>query len=238
MPTLTPTVLITRPDGQAATLLNQLRAAGHAALQRPALLIEPLPMSDADRRLLMDLDQFHAVFFVSANAARLALEAMADLWPQWPVGVHWLAVGRATAEVIAAAGLTPETPASGFNSEAMLNLPCLTDVGDRRVLICRGETGRDWLAARLRERGAEVTLMPFYRRLPNRDFQWPPEADVVMITSVEGWRVVARQVPGGATVIAAGARVAGVVAGDHRGKLVTADSAHDADMIAALSRCC
>lgn len=228
------TVLVTRPDGQARALMARLRAAGHSPLHCPALLIEPLPLSDADRRRLLDLDLYHAVFFVSANAASLALDAMADLWPQWPVGVHWLAVGEATARVIADHGLVPETPERGFNSEAVLALPGLRAVAEKRILVCRGETGRDWLAARLRERGAEVAVMPFYRRRANPDFRWPADADTVMVTSGEGWRAIAPRVPVSATVIAAGTRVAETVAADHRGVVITARSAHDTDMAAAL----
>lgn len=228
------TVLITRPDGQAEALAEQLRAAGHQPVRLPALVIEPLPLAASDRRQLLDLDQYHAVFFVSANAARLALDAMEDLWPQWPVGVHWLAVGEATATVIGAFGLRAETPQRGFNSEAVLALPCLRQVRERRILVCRGDSGRDWLATQLRERGAEVTVMPFYRRLANPAFRWPPGTAVVMITSVEGWRAIAGQVPAGAVVIAAGERVAYSVAAEHGGRLITARSAHDVDMVAAL----
>lgn len=228
------TVLITRPDGQAQALMARLSAAGHTPVHRPALLIEPLPLADADRRRLLDLDLYHAVFFVSANAATLALDAMADLWPQWPVGVHWLAVGEATARVITDHGLPSETPDRGFNSEAVLALPCLRTVAEKRILVCRGETGRDWLATRLRERGARVDVMPFYRRRANPDFRWPVDADTVMVTSGEGWRAMAAKVPAAATVIAAGARVAELVAADHAGPLITALSAHDEDMVAAL----
>ncbi len=55
-----------------------------------------------------------------------------------------------------------------------------------------------------------------------------------MITSVEGWRAMAGQVPGEATVIAAGERVADAVAAQHSGPLVVAGSAHDGDMLAAV----
>jgi len=229
-------VVVTRPAAQGEPLLARLRAAGHQAWAVPALEIEPLVLDGAHRRLLLDLDLYHAVFFVSANAAHHALEACADLWPQWPVGVHWLAVGESTAMVIRAAGLTPEYPRSGFNSEAVLALPCLSAVADKRILICRGESGRDWLAARLREKGAAVDVVPFYRRHPASGRHWPKGADTVMITSVEGWRALAGQVPGEATVIAAGERVASAVAERHPGPLVVAASAHDGDMLAAVPR--
>lgn len=228
------TVLITRPRGQGETLAALLRDAGHVPVHQPALAIEPLPLSAADRRRILDLDLYHAVFFVSANAAELALEAFADVWPQWPVGVHWLTVGEATARVLAAAGMAPEYPGAGFNSEAVLGLPCLADVADRRILICRADSGRDWLAARLRERGAEVDIIPFYRRRPDPSFRWPGEASVVLVTSVEGWRAIAARVPAAARVVSAGERVAQAVREDHPGPVTVATSAHDRDMVAAL----
>lgn len=227
-------VLVSRPDGQASALIALLRAAGHRPVWVPALVITPLPLSDADRRRLLDLDLYHAVFFVSANAAEQGLTAMADLWPQWPVGLHWLAVGEATAAVIRAANLAPVTPTWGFNSEAVLALPCLAEVAGKRILICRGETGRDWLATRLRERGAEVDVLPLYRRDANPAFAWPADTATVMVTSVDGWRAMARQVPAHATVIAAGERVAERVREEHAGTVIRARSAHDRDMAAAL----
>tara|TARA_R110001606_G_scaffold1937_17_gene7960 strand:- start:29455 stop:30156 length:702 start_codon:yes stop_codon:yes gene_type:complete len=227
-------VLITRPDGQIEGLARRLRAAGHEPVMSPALLISPLPLGDADRRRVLDLDLYHAVFFVSANAAAHGLAAIADLWPQWPVGVHWLAVGEATAAVLRDAGLTPQLPERGFNSEAVLALPCLADVNERSILICRGESGRDWLAARLRERGARVDVLPCYQRRANPAFAWPDGTGTVMVTSVEGWLAMAARVPASARVIAAGERIAARVREAHPGPVVVAASAHDIDMVAAL----
>ena len=72
-----------------------LGQAGYQPCHSPALLIEPLPVTATVAH--PDGSGFASRVLASPNAARLALSAMADLWPQWPVGVHWLAVGRATA---------------------------------------------------------------------------------------------------------------------------------------------
>lgn len=227
-------VLVTRPAGQQQSLMAALQQAGYVAEHSPALLIKPLPVSDATVRVLMDLDQYHAVFFASANAARLALAAMADLWPQWPVGVHWLAVGRATAAELSDWHLSPEVPAQGYNSEAVLALPCLQDLAEKKVLICRGNSGRELLAETLSARGATVTALPFYQRLPNPEFHVAVACDWIMVTSVESWRAVAAQLPQGCGVIAAGERVAEAIAADYSGPVRVAASAHDEDMLAAL----
>ncbi|MZR62659.1 uroporphyrinogen-III synthase [Alcanivorax sp. DP30] len=227
-------ILVTRPAGQQQALMDALQKAGYQAAHSPALVIEPLPVDGDTRRVLMDLDLFHAVFFASANAARLALTAMADLWPQWPVGVHWLAVGRATAAELEAWHLQGERPEQGFNSEAVLALPSLQDLTEKKVLICRGDSGRELLANTLTDRGAEVTALPFYRRLPNPHFQVPAGCDWIMVTSVDSWRALSDYVPAGCGIVAAGERVAEAVAGQFGGEIRVAASAHDEDMQSAL----
>ncbi|EKF75457.1 uroporphyrinogen-III synthase [Alcanivorax hongdengensis A-11-3] len=230
------TVLITRPQGQHHQLQQQLAGAGYRVVHRPALQIVPLPVTDACRRTLMDLDLFHAVIFISRNAARLALDAMADLWPQWPVGVHWLAVGQATGAELQRRQLTPTLPDKGFNSEALLTLPCLQHLQDKRVLICRGEGGRGLLAEALHGRGATVSSLVFYRRQPATDFYVPDGVDAVMITSIESWQAVADSLPASLLVVAAGERVAAAVRAGHGGPLEVAETAHDEDMVQALQR--
>lgn len=228
-------VLVTRPDGQQQTLVRSLSEAGFAVSHQSALCIEPLEITAAGRNLLLNLDQYHAVFFVSTNAARLALQALDALWPQWPVGVHWLAVGPATAEVLASAGMAAELPRTGFDSEALLELDCLRDLPGKRVLICRGEGGRELVAETLQRRGAEVDVLPLYRRVCNSGFVWPAEpVDAVLVTSLQGWQCIAGHVPPSCRVVVASERIAETIAGRHR--VTVAASARDQDMLAAAMR--
>lgn len=225
-------VLVTRPAGQADALMAALAARGWRVTHRPAIAIEPLPLDDAARRTLLELDRYYAVMFVSVNAVSHAVAALADYWPQWPVGIHWLAVGDATADALRREGLTPVSPDHGFNSEALLTLPCLQQMTDRAVLIFSGDTGRTLLRDTLRARGARVDVLPLYRRVCAA-FAWPAEVDVVMVTSVESWQCIAAQVPREVPVIAGSDRIADVIRADGR-EVVAAASPHDADMIAAL----
>lgn len=226
-------VLVTRPEGQQHALVTALRAAGFHVSQQSAVCVEPLDLMPAARQRLVDVDQYHAVFFVSTNAARLALDTLGSWWPQWPVGVNWLAVGPATAEVLAAAGLPVAMPASGFDTEATLELDCLQQLQDKRVLICRGNDGRELMAETLQQRGAQVDVLPLYQRRCNATFQWPAEpVDVVMITSLQGWQCVAEQVPVQCQVMVPSERIAAQVRRTHP-HTVLASSAVDQDMIAS-----
>ena len=232
------TVLVTRPQGQADALLAALQQAGFDVSYCPALGIEPVALSAAERRLLLDLDHYHAVIFVSRNAAHFALTAMADVWPQWPVGVHWVAVGNATAAELSRWQLSATVPVQGFNSEAVLSLPSLQQLEEKRVLLCRGQQGRQLLSTTLQTRGALVHELALYRRFANPDFVCPPHTDWVLVTSVEGWQAMRAVLPEQVGVIAAGERVAQAIQAQHRGAVYVADSAHDEDMMAALMKAC
>lgn len=156
-------VLNTRPAHQAAGLSAALAAAGAEVAELPLITITRLPLAPEDERLLLDLDRYDGVFFVSANAARLGLDAVANAWAQWPWRLPAYAVGASTAAVLADAGLEAVLPARA-DSEGLLALPALQAVAGQRFLLLRGEEGRELLPGTLRERGARVDVIALYRR--------------------------------------------------------------------------
>jgi len=186
-------LLNTRPAAQAAGLSAALRKAGAEVLELPLIEIEPLPVEGATRQLLLDLDRYDYVFFVSANAARLGLEAIAGYWPQWPHRLPALAVGRATAALLEAAGLTVICPGQE-DSDGVLALPALASPAGLRLLLLRGDEGRELVADSLRAQGAQVDVLPLYRRvLPaGAAGLWQalrsPLPDWVLLTSPAAWR--------------------------------------------------
>jgi uroporphyrinogen-III synthase len=78
--------------------------------------------------------------------------------------------GPATAEALAAAGIAgAQIPETTFDSEGLLALPELSDVRGKRVLILRGDGGREYLGDALRARRAHVDAVACYReRSPGR----------------------------------------------------------------------
>jgi uroporphyrinogen-III synthase len=153
-------VLVTRPAHQADGLCRRIEQAGGRAIRFPVIEIVPPADPAAAVARFSTLDDYDLVIFVSANAVHLAPPA--DTWSGSP---RLAAIGRATARALEQAGRPADIcPASGFNSEALLAMDALQDMGGRRVLIVRGEGGRELLADTLRRRGAEVDYAEVYRR--------------------------------------------------------------------------
>lgn len=228
-------VLVTRPAGQADALLARLRAAGVRASHVPALAVTPLPLSPAARQWLFDLDHYRAVIVVSANAARLLLDELRAIWPQWPLDLPFVAVGTATAAVLAAEGVDVVVPGDGFNSEAVLALPLWQTLASGRILLAAGEGGRTLIADSLQDRGLTVDNLVLYRRRCDDGFRWPAEpVDVVMVTSEDGWHCLGAQVPADCTVLAGSERIADVVRSSFAGPVLAAKSPRDEDMMALM----
>ena len=196
-------VLLTRPGGHNAGLAALLEARGCRVEERPLIEIEPLAFDESSKRVVMDLDRFDDVVFVSGNAARIALPVLERYWPQWPVGLRWFAVGAGTAAWLEDIDMPVTYPKHGA-SRGLLDMEALASVAGRRVLIVRGRGGRELLADTLRDRGAEVTYLEVYER---KGIDYGPgfademerlDIECAVITSGESLAHFARLVPPGA----------------------------------------
>ncbi|WP_426151117.1 uroporphyrinogen-III synthase [Pseudomonas sp. DC3000-4b1] len=156
-------LLLTRPATEGRPVAEALAEQGYYGALMPMLEIQPLtPLPVLKGQAWQALD---AVIVVSKPAARLCLQGLPPR--EQRVGLQWFAVGPATAAILREAGLDAHYSAQGDDSEALLRLPALAAVLARpcpRILIIRGEGGRDWLAHRLGERGAQVGYLELYRR--------------------------------------------------------------------------
>jgi uroporphyrinogen-III synthase len=182
-------VLVTRPARQAGAFAQKIAALGAAPVIFPAIAIlppaDPAPLARAHSAL----DNYDFAVFVSANAA----EYGAPDAHHWPAKLPAFAPGPGTAEALAAVGITgARVPATTFDSAGLLALPELAAPRGKRVLIFRGEGGREELGDTLRARGAMVDYVACYRRVAPANAQGLIEAfradriDVVTITSNEG----------------------------------------------------
>ncbi len=184
-------VLVTRPAHQSGALAALIESRGGTAIRLPVIEILPARDRDAAGALMGGLEAFSLVIFISANAVREGL-ALVDRVPR---RARVAAVGEASAAALEQAGFEHVLrPAGGASSEALLALPELAEdaLAGCRVLIVRGEGGRELLGRTLSERGARVAYAEVYRRAkPRLDASRVAEQgraggiDVVVVTSVQ-----------------------------------------------------
>lgn len=187
-------VLVTRPADQAGPLCRLIAEAGGEALCLPTLAIQDPDPEQAARRdaVIEALDGYDLAVFISVNAVTRGMERIRAL-RAWPAEVKIATVGASSARALERYGLSVDlVPAHEFNSEALLALEALQDMRGRRVVIFRGNGGRDLLRDVLIERGAAVEYVEVYRRAcPEIDPEsivhlWQPGGvDVVTVTSNE-----------------------------------------------------
>jgi uroporphyrinogen-III synthase len=236
-------VLVTRPASQAEEICPLLEALGCNVIRQPLLEIAAVAETPTIKSQFMNIDLFDVVIAISRNAAEMGLMYLDQYWPQWPVEIDWVAIGPVTAEVMTAQGLEVKMPAGQFDSEGALQMPELTDVADKKILIWRGVGGRETLASTLRERGAEVVYAELYQRLvPEYDEQqWQQTLalnPLLLVSSGQGLEAIAAQQPRIAErvrgIIAPSLRVAELAESLGFSKIQIAASAQDVDMLAAV----
>ena len=164
-------VVVTRPAGHAAHLAALIRAAGGEPVLFPVLEILDAEDLQPLLALVERLDTFDLALFVSANAVDKAL-ALVLARRAWPAALRVATVGRGSARALERHGFAAViAPSERFDSEALLDLPELKDVAGKRVVIFRGEGGRELLGDTLAARGATVEYAECYRR-----GRWVPPA--------------------------------------------------------------
>ena len=160
-------VILMRPGAANDRLAQALLADGVEAWRWPAFTIT-LPDDEAivaDR--FAHLDDVDMVILPSPAA----VAAAAHWVREWPEHITLATVGEGTARVVRAAWgdlvklIFPAGDAEHSGSEALFAI--FSKIGaPRRVLIARGQTGREWLAEQLIALGTDVERMTAYVRVP------------------------------------------------------------------------
>ena len=197
-------IVVTRPAHQADALVEGIEAAGGAVLRLPVTEITAADSTQLDHTITDQLDQYDIVFFISANAVNIGCNLLPSLC-QLPATVKLACVGKATARALEAqygrkADILPE---QNFNSEALLAQPELQRVEGQRILIVRGNGGRELLADTLRQRGAKVDYLEVYHRSrassdtrPLQQYLQKKQIAAIVITSAESLQNLLEMLPG------------------------------------------
>lgn len=186
------TCLVTRPAHQNQTLNKILLQAGFRIINFPTIAINAASATAILKALPDYIQQFNVALFVSRNAVDFSFKYLdaAALPSSLQLGV----IGKGTCQALKKHGLESHIiSADNYNSEGLLASKLLLQVKGKRVLILRGQQGRNLLGDTLRERGADVEYCEVYRRaLP----EYTPDyfeklskdyfPDIAIFTSAEG----------------------------------------------------
>jgi len=195
LPLLKTGVLVTRPAHQADGLCAALEQLGARCIRFPVMEISTPADNSNLNDIIAHLDDYDLAVFISPNAVEKAIAAISSQ-REMPENLHLAAVGRTSAKTLDKAGYSPDIfPKTRFNSEALLEMPQMQNVKGQRIVIFRGEGGRELLAETLKQRGAEVDYAECYRRtLPDANTSslmrhWARgEISIITVTSNEGLR--------------------------------------------------
>ncbi len=192
-------VLVTRPEGQSEDLIRAIEDAGGDVLHFPVIKITGRSPETVASEFAA-LQSPDIVIFVSRNAVTHGLAALSGQTPKIA------AIGPATVASLEAAGIDVDIcPENGFTSEQLLDHTAFQDVDGLSIAIVRGESGREFLASALSERGARVAYVSAYRRelnpvtveqVANLDDAWTKGlVDCVTVMSVETLRNLVELLP-------------------------------------------
>lgn len=173
-PLLGQTIVVTRAREQASTLVEGLENLGANILQCPTIRIEKL--SEAEYSLLDDaiekIADFDWIVFASRNGVQHFWQRLRQQRKDARAlaGARVAAIGPATQEALKAIGIAPDFVPESSISESVAE--GLLQFSPRNVLLVRATEGRDVMQNVWRDSGAQVTLAPTYRTVPdNSDAQ-------------------------------------------------------------------
>ena len=107
-----------------------------------------------------------------------------------------LAVGERTGAALAELGVDAKVPQL-HSSVGLLELPELTQVPNKRILLVAGISGRDLLSCELTARGADIHRLSVYRRvavdkLSSEQTRLLRDVEAIVVSSGDGFKNAAR----------------------------------------------
>ena len=157
-------IVVTRAREQQRDFGELLEGYGAEVIECPTIaFLPPKDWTDLDQ-VLDRIGSYHWVIFTSTNGVRFFLGRLQERGRDQEVlhGIKVATIGPATAAAVQEAGIHPDLVPEEYRAEAILEA-LDRDLRGVRFLIPRAAEAREILPAGLRERGAEVEVVPVYR---------------------------------------------------------------------------
>ncbi len=158
-------VIVTRPAEQAGEMAGAIKDLGGIPVVIPMIRILPVEDPSPCDHALLALETMDAVVFTSANAVRYTMDRSAEIGIS---SAHWdgkeiYVVGSKTADAAKGYGLPVTMVPGEFSGAGLAAALSGRSLRDKRILLPRGNIGRDEVLHALTASGCDVVPVVVYR---------------------------------------------------------------------------
>ncbi|OEF24350.1 uroporphyrinogen-III synthase [Vibrio rumoiensis] len=156
-------VLVTRPGKDGEALCQMLKRQGIDSFHHPLIQLE---QGAGYTTLPDDIQHCDIIIAVSQHAVHWAQHCLHNHHINFPQHTTYFAIGEKTARTLEKHIKKEVISPLISDSEHLLDLPALKLVKNKRILILRGNGGRELIYQALQQRGAQVHYNEIYHRKP------------------------------------------------------------------------
>ena len=158
-------LISTRPYEKNIILLKELVDTNISLLNYPLTEITPLKNYAKFDSILSNLKKYQHIIFISTNAVHFFIERFKNLKIKLPEHIIYSSIGPTTQKAFENQfNINVHCPKKTYDSKNLINNKIFNNLQDEKVLIIRGEGGREVLKDMLEEKGAEVDYGECYIR--------------------------------------------------------------------------
>ena len=158
-------LISTRPRGTNVQLSDDLKNSEIKLLSFPLTEIHPLNNYQIFDGVIENIKTYQHIIFISTNAVHFFLERVKKLSLQIPKNLIFSSIGPTTKLLLQKKlSVDVHSPIKTFDSEHLLKEKIYNNVEGQKILIIRGEGGRETLKNALEEKGAIVNYGECYVR--------------------------------------------------------------------------
>ena len=158
-------LISTRPQKTNLQLSDELKNSEIKLLSFPLTEIHPLNNYQIFDGVIENIKTYQHIIFISTNAVHFFLERVKKLSLQIPKNLIFSSIGPTTKLLLQKKlSVDVHSPIKTFDSEHLLKEKIYNNVEGQKILIIRGEGGRETLKNALEEKGAIVNYGECYVR--------------------------------------------------------------------------
>ena len=158
-------LISSRPQETNVQLSDDLKKSEIKLLSFPLTEIHPLNNYQIFDGRIKNIKTYQHIIFISTNAVHFFLERVKKLSLQIPKNLIFSSIGPTTKLLLQKKlSVDVHSPIKTFDSEHLLKEKIYNNVEGQKILIIRGEGGRETLKNALEEKGATVTYGECYVR--------------------------------------------------------------------------